>query len=198
MRLVYVNLLWIAFTLIGFGVLGFFPATIAMYSVCRKWVMGEQDIPIFKTFIHSYKSELGKGNMLGLCLVATLYILWVDYRVLQTAGDGFLYNIAYLFFLLIVFYGGFLLFFFPMYVHYELKVRHLVKNTFLIVIASPLTTIVMITLGLLVYYLSLSISGVLLFFSGSTIAFFSMRISYRVFQKVDGKRTRPNLRTFTG
>jgi uncharacterized membrane protein YesL len=198
MRIVFVNLLWIAFSLIGFVILGFFPATIAMFYVCRKWVMGEHDLPVYKTFFHTYKSEFGKGNILGLCLSAILYILLMDYRTLQTAGDGNLHMIAYMFFLLLVFYGVFLLFLFPMYVHYELKVRHLVKNTFLIVIASPLTAIVMMTGGLLIYYISLSVSGIPLFFSGSTLAFFSMQVSYRAFQKIDGKRKKPELQNLTG
>jgi uncharacterized membrane protein YesL len=185
-RLAYLNLLWIAFTLIGFVLLGFFPATIAMFSVCRKWVMGDQDAPIFKTFFHSYKTEFKKGNLIGVCLMAIVYILWVDYRILQASANSNLQTLAYLFFLLFVFYVIFLLFLFPMYVHYELKLRQLIKNTFLLAIASPLTGIVLVTAVLLVYYLSLSISGVVVFFSGSALALFLMWLSYRVFQKHKG------------
>ncbi|MBS4177478.1 YesL family protein [Lederbergia citrea] len=39
----YVNLPWISFGLI---VLGFFPATAAMFTVIRKWMMKEQ-VPVF-------------------------------------------------------------------------------------------------------------------------------------------------------
>jgi uncharacterized membrane protein YesL len=185
-RLAFLNLLWIAFTLLGFVLLGFFPATIAMFSVCRKWVIGEQDVPVFKTFFHSYKKEFRKGNGIGGCLLAIAYILWVDYRILQTSANSNLQSLAYLFFLLFVFYGIFLLFLFPMYVHYELRIRQLIKNTLLLAVASPLTAIVMVTAVLFVYYLSLSISGVVVFFSGSTIALFIMWFSYRVFQKHKG------------
>jgi uncharacterized membrane protein YesL len=182
-RLAFLNLLWIAFTLLGFVLLGFFPATIAMYSVCRKWVIGEQDVPVFKTFLHFYRREFRKGNVIGGCLLAIAYILWVDYRILQTSANSNFQSLAYLFFLLFVFYGIFLLFLFPMYVHYELRIRQLIKNTFLLAIASPLTAIVMVTAVLFVYYLSLSISGVVVFFSGSTLALFIMWLEYRVFQK---------------
>lgn len=196
MRLAYVNLLWIVFTLAGFGLLGFFPATIAMFSVCRKWVMDEEDVPVFKTFIHFYKAEFRKGNLLGLCLLVMLYIFWVDYQILQTASSSHFQALGYVFFLLFVFYGAFLLFLFPMYVHYELTLRELVKNTFLIAITSPLTTIVMITGALLVYYLSLSILGVVLFFSGSALAMFLMWFSYRSFQRLEGAAFKRNVRHF--
>lgn len=186
-RLAYLNLLWIIFTLSGFVVLGFFPATIAMFSVCRKWLLGERDVPVFTAFFYTYKAEFVKGNFLGLCVLGISYILWVDYRILQTSGNSNLPTFAYLFFLLFVFYGIFLLFLFPMYVHYELKLVQLVKNTFLLVITSPLTAIVMVTAVLLVYFLSLSISGVVLFFSGSTLALFLMWSSNRVFQKFEYK-----------
>ncbi|MEH7494380.1 YesL family protein [Neobacillus niacini] len=185
-RLAFLNLLWIAFTLVGFVFLGFFPATIAMFSVCRRWVMGEQDVPVYKTFFQSYRTEFRKGNLIGICLMAIVYILWVDYRILQTSANSNLQSLAYLFFLLIVFYGIFLLFLFPMYVHYELKGRQLIKNTLLLAVASPLTAIVMVTGVLFVYYLSLSISGVVFFFSGSILALFIMWFSYRVFQKHKG------------
>src|SRR5690625_6342583 len=48
MRLAYVNILWIAFSLVGIIILGFFPATIGMFTVIRKWIQGDGDIPIFK------------------------------------------------------------------------------------------------------------------------------------------------------
>jgi uncharacterized membrane protein YesL len=185
-KLAFLNLLWIAFTLLGCVLLGFFPATIAMFSVCRKWVMGEQDVSVFKTFFHTYKTEFRKGNAIGVGLLAIAYILWVDYSILHTSANSNLQSLAYLFFLLFVFYGIFLLFLFPMYVHYELKLRQLIKNTLLLAIGSPLTAIVMVTAVLFVYYLSLSISGVVVFFSGSTLALFIMWFSYRVFQKQKG------------
>lgn len=49
-RFAYLNLLWIAFSLVGLGVVGFFPATAAMFAVVRKWVHGEKDIPVFQVF----------------------------------------------------------------------------------------------------------------------------------------------------
>ncbi|WP_396954475.1 DUF624 domain-containing protein, partial [Niallia sp.] len=39
-KLMYVNALWMGCTFLGLGIFGFFPATAAMFSVVRKWIMG--------------------------------------------------------------------------------------------------------------------------------------------------------------
>lgn len=41
MRLAYINILWLGGIILGLGVVGFFPATVAMLSVIRKWSYGE-------------------------------------------------------------------------------------------------------------------------------------------------------------
>ncbi len=57
MRFAYVNILWGLFTLAGLVLFGFMPATVAMFTVIRKWLMGETDIPVFKTFFASFKKR---------------------------------------------------------------------------------------------------------------------------------------------
>jgi uncharacterized membrane protein YesL len=47
-RLAYLNLLWIMFSLAGLVVFGVMPSTIAMYTVTRRWLTEDVDIPIFK------------------------------------------------------------------------------------------------------------------------------------------------------
>ncbi len=50
-KFAYLNLLWIAFSLLGLGLFGLFPATAAMFAVVRKWINGEKDIPVFHVFL---------------------------------------------------------------------------------------------------------------------------------------------------
>src|SRR5690606_20734708 len=35
----------------------FFPATAAMFSVVRKWVMGDPDVPLLKSYFRAYKEN---------------------------------------------------------------------------------------------------------------------------------------------
>src|SRR5699024_2801656 len=86
MRLAYVNLLWVLFTALGLGLFGIFPATVALFTVTRKWVMGDHDIPIFSTFWHTYRKEFFKSTLFGFILFVIGYIIYVDLVYLPT-GD---------------------------------------------------------------------------------------------------------------
>src|SRR5699024_8786634 len=55
-KLMYLHVLWVAFTLLGAIVLGFFPATAGVSTVTRKWVEGHRDVPGIRTVFDAYKS----------------------------------------------------------------------------------------------------------------------------------------------
>lgn len=78
LKFFYANLLWFVFTMLGLGVFGFMPATTALFSVTRKWIMGKTDIPIFKTFWQAYRGEFFRSNAIGLILAAAGIIIYVD------------------------------------------------------------------------------------------------------------------------
>ena len=50
MRLAYLNVLWILFSLAGLVVFGLMPATAAMFTVAREWAKGNTDAPVFSVF----------------------------------------------------------------------------------------------------------------------------------------------------
>ena len=56
MRLAYLNLLWIGFTLAGAVIFGLAPATAAMFAVTRQWTLGKTDVPVFQTFFGRLKN----------------------------------------------------------------------------------------------------------------------------------------------
>src|SRR5690625_7732837 len=81
MRLAYVNLLWILFTVLGLGLFGIFPATVALFVVTRKWVMGDHDIPIFSRFWHNYRKEIFLSTLLGFFLFLIGFVIFVYFIV---------------------------------------------------------------------------------------------------------------------
>ncbi|MBO1913821.1 DUF624 domain-containing protein, partial [Microvirga sp. 3-52] len=50
-KLLHVQVIWILFCLIGLFIGGIFPATFTMFSIIRKWIMKQDDFPVFKTFL---------------------------------------------------------------------------------------------------------------------------------------------------
>src|SRR5690625_3722809 len=162
MRLAYVNILWIAFTLVGIIIFGFFPATTGMFSVIRKWVQGKSDIPIFLTFWSTYKKEFLKSNLLGFILSLIGYILYIDFTFLRQGVDGFLQFTYYPLLIVILLYMLVLLYVFPVFVHYEVNIFQVCKNAFLLMtmsknafllmVMSPLITIMMIVGLVIAFY----------------------------------------------
>ncbi|WP_080875258.1 YesL family protein [Oceanobacillus timonensis] len=174
-RFAYLNLLWIAFSLLGLGLLGFFPATAAMFAVVRKWVHGEKDIPVFQVFWKSYKKEFLKINVLGYMLAGTGYLMTMEFQILRTQ-EHIAYTMASfavvgLFLLLAVI----ALYLFPLFAHFQLRPLDYIKWALLIGIGHPLLTVFLLGIVIALIYLSLmTIPAVLFFFGGSVIAYILM------------------------
>lgn len=186
MKLAYVNFLWIAFTLLGLGVLGFMPATVAMFSVVRKWNNGEKDIPVFKTFWDTYRKEFLKANGLGLILFLFGYLLVVEFRILRLQEDMINYIVSFGVLAVLILYAIVLLYFFPVYVHFNLKMTDYIKWPFIIGIVHPILTLFMAVGLVVILYLSyVTIPGILFFFGGSVTAYFIMWGASKTFDKYE-------------
>lgn len=188
MQFAYLQLLWIAFTILGLGVFGIFPATAAMFSVIRKWVIGEVDAPVFKTFWKNYKTEFIKVNGLGLILAAIGWLLYFDYHYFargESIGSTILkimtLLIAYLFITTCIY-------FFPIFVHYRYRFFDYIKFSFLFSLASPLKTAGLFIITYIIYFLLMKVPALFLFFSGSIISYIWMWYIYRTITKMHSSK----------
>jgi uncharacterized membrane protein YesL len=180
-RLALINILWLFFSIIGLIIFGFFPATVAMFTIIRKSVLKE-DVPIFRTFWLTYKKEFFKSNLLGLILVVIGYIFYLDLIFLKSTSGLIQFLYAPMLVMSFV-YMLMLLYIFPVYVHYEIKVFQIIKNSFLIMILYPIYTIMMIMMILLVSFMMLKLSSTIIFFSGSLFSLIIMGCSNFAFQR---------------
>lgn len=184
MRFAYLNILWIAFTLLGLIVFGFTPATTSLFAIVRKWVQGKTDIPIFKTFWKNYKKEFFKSNLLGIIFFTFGYILFLDFQLVIESTNSVLQLTYIPLIVLIIVYILTLLYIFPVYAHYDVSIIYVLKNAFLIMLMRPLTTIIMIVGTGAVYLLIRFIPGLIPFFTVSLWAYIMMWSSHRVFKKL--------------
>ncbi|WP_077619399.1 YesL family protein [Bacillus sinesaloumensis] len=187
MRLAYINLLWIMFTIMGLGLFGFFPATISMFTVVRKWLMGFDDIPVFKTFWNAYKKEFLKSNLLGLIIMITAYILYIDIQFLRST-DGFINVLFYPTILLCIGFILTLCFVFPTFVHFDVSVFKVFKNSFLLMLMNPLSTLMMIIGSIAVYMVMTTIPGLIPLIGGSVLAFIIMWSAFLAFTRIERQR----------
>jgi len=89
MKLAFVNLLWILFTILGLVVFGFYPAWIAMCRLMTLWSRGE-DPPLFKTYWSIYRKVFFKGNLTALSIIIMTIFIFINLNVISYVG-GFLF-----------------------------------------------------------------------------------------------------------
>lgn len=184
-RFMYVNILWIAFTLMGLIAFGFFPATTAMFTVVRKWVLKQPDIPIFKTFWFTYKKEFAKSNLLGLVVILFNFFMYSNIKIVE-ATTVQAYKLLYIPNVIVIFiFLLTLLYIFPVFVHFDVRMRDGIKNAFILMTINPIATFSMAVLTGFFCFLFLKIPGLIPFFSGSSIAFLLMWICNYVFAKTE-------------
>ncbi|WP_077624678.1 YesL family protein [Sediminibacillus massiliensis] len=187
-RIAYLNFLWILFSMMGLLVFGVFPATIALFALCRKWINGEDELPVFRCFYQVFRHEFIKSNLLGLMLVTIGGIIYLDYLFLTQVADGFakwillpLIPLAIVFLLL-------LFFIFPVYVHYEATLLHHLKNAMYITILHPFTLLLMVLVSAVTYIVYSAIPALIPFFGLSIVAWTLMFFAEKCFTKLDAKR----------
>ncbi|MEY8752880.1 YesL family protein [Alkalicoccobacillus gibsonii] len=182
-RLAFINLLWILFTILGLGLFGVFPATVALLATLRQ-LINQNDGSIFKTFWTFYKEEFIKSNGVGLCVVLLSLILISNIQFLQTMNTGlsqFFYLatiITACFFLLVVCY------FLSLYVEFQAPIKTHLKNAFLLAIYNPVASLTMIFGFFAVYLLITFVSGIGLFFSMSALGLVVLSSAKLAFRKV--------------
>lgn len=147
-----------------------FPSTSAMFSVVRKWVMGDTDVPLFKTFFRSYRENYRQAMLGGLIYGVLLTILIVDYRLYaqNIAGLGFL-STLFLFLIFLVLVS--LFHFFSLVSHFRMKTLQIIKNALLLTIGRPFRTLAMALFAFGVFWLSTHYTFLIPFFMGSVIAY---------------------------
>ncbi|QNG59353.1 YesL family protein [Metabacillus idriensis] len=184
-RLAFLNLIWIAFTLAGFILFGIFPSTTAAFSVIRKWLRGEKDVPLVRTFWQSYRKEFIHSNKLGILFGLTACILLVDLKFVQTLHGVAFISLTSIFSLLIILFVFTLIYIFPVYVHYELRTLLYIRQAFFIAIVNPIQTILLVLASVLSFYVTMMLSGLFLFFGISGISLLIMWYSLRIFMNMD-------------
>ncbi len=144
MRFAYINLLWVLFTLAGVVVLGIYPATTAMFSIMREWLRGNSDLPVFNTFWSYYKKDFWKSNHLGIYTSIIFLLIFFDLFYIQSDASKLITWTHIPIFACILFFIFLLFYLFPVFAHYDLKVRSIYKQAFFIMLISPIQIIMMV------------------------------------------------------
>lgn len=188
-RLGWSNLLWIGLTLAGGVVVGFFPATAALYATWRRWLRTPQsrEEPIARLMLAAWKQELGRANAIGwpvAFLTAVLsYDLWLTG---QLAGAG---RVA---FYASVVIAGLLL---AMLLHLPFVLAHvegpplrLVRTAAMLALAFPLHTVAIAAVIVGLSFVETPLPALLVFASASPVAACTAYLDLRGFARLEQQR----------
>ncbi|WP_042454465.1 YesL family protein [Neobacillus dielmonensis] len=181
LKLVYIQLLWLLFTLPGFIVLGVGPSTYAMFTVIRQWIRGNKDIPIFETFYQSYRTGFKESALIGLLYLTAGIILYVDLLYIESQvlrGVLIVVGILYLISLSYIF---------PILVHYDWKgVKLKLKCSLLFGISYLQYTLMLFVVLAAVYFALLMVVPVTMVLFGVSIgSYIVMWLTHQVFNRIE-------------
>lgn len=181
-RLVILNVLWLGFSVVGLGILGVFPSTSALFSVLRKWFIGQEQVKITKEFFQYYRQDFWKSNGLGYSLLFIAVILWIDFQFVSSIAHYSTFTLGYIVLLLLAFSLLSCCVVFPIYAHYQLSFLHYIKYTLLFPITNTLSMIVLTVLLFIAQAIFHQFPGFIMFIGVSFPAFIVMKITYPIFQ----------------
>lgn len=191
-RLVWTNILWFVFIAAGLGVFGIMPATIALFTVTRRWKMGDLDVSILKVFKETFRKEFIRSNILGLIFAAIGVFLYIDLKIAENM-EGTFSVILYVFisFIILLYLNAFI-HLFPVYVHFEYLLRDYIKQSFIISLISPVSTILMAAGLFFIGYLIVNMPGLLPFISGVLPAYWIINVCIRRFKTLEQQQIKGN------
>lgn len=182
-RFVYLQFLWAVFSVAGLIGFGFFPATFTMFAITRKWIRGDTDLSLFKTFKEMFRRDFLKTNAIGWMTAAAGFILYFYLRQFQSLTGTLSIVLFFLALILCLIFIMTLFFLAPVYAQYELSVLQSVKIAAMMALSHPLHVI---SMGFTIYCFILfmqKIPGLLPFFSFSYLVFALMWIANLAFMR---------------
>ena len=187
MKIAYLNILWLLFTIAGLFLFGLFPATAAMFSVIRNWFIGKSEVSIWTAFWGFFQKNFVKLNGFALLFYGFAYFLYYDFSFIQLNPGklDFLFPVLLLITLIFIITS---IYFFPIYVHFDLKYFQYIKQSFLIAVVSPLETISIILSIIALYLIVTLLPGIIPLFTGSVLAYIITWLSFRAFERIKLKK----------
>ena len=158
------NLLWIAFTVLGAGVFGAGPATAAAHIAVRKRVNGGSG-HLLRCFAAAYFRNFGRANALSLPVMAVVAALVLNWNYFSRGHGLFPQFMAVGVLVAAVFLAGMACYVFPMYARYELPLPQYLLMSSRFAVRHLAGTVILLFVSAAVVYASSWLPGLIPFFS---------------------------------
>ncbi|MCQ6273115.1 DUF624 domain-containing protein [Pseudarthrobacter sp. R1] len=158
------NMLWLAFTVLGLGVLGVGPATAAAQILIRKRARGDT-ARLLPGFAREYCRNFVRGNALALPVMGVAVALAMNWNYFSGSG-GFLSQLAAAAtFVGAIFVAGAVCYLFPMFARYELPLGQYFLMSSRFALRHLAGTVILLFVSAAAVYASGAVPGLIPFFS---------------------------------
>jgi uncharacterized membrane protein YesL len=178
------NLLWIAFTALGLGVLGAGPATAAASILVRQRAKGEA-ARLLPGFAREYLRNFVRGNALALPVMGVAVALAMNWNRFSAGGDLPSQLGAAATFAGAIFLAGAVCYLFPMYARYELPLAQYFLMSSRFAMRHLAGTVILLFVSAAVAYASGAVPGLIPFFSVGAWLFLTGWLCHRFFTAND-------------
>nr|WP_328703180.1 DUF624 domain-containing protein [Alkalihalobacterium elongatum] len=184
-RFIALNILWLLFFVMGLGVFGIMPATVALFRVVREWIKGDPHFPLFSNYLKFYKGEFIRSNLLGAFFAIVFYIIYVNFSFVT-----YFYQESIHFYIYLVIFGigtiAVMTFLntFSVMAHFEYKkTSQYLKAAAGLVFARPLTALLQLFWLFAYLLVAINFPKIFIAIGISVFAYVLMSINYSVFKK---------------
>lgn len=158
------NMLWLAFTVLGLGVLGAGPATAAAQILVRKRAKGEA-ARLLPAFAHEYVRNFVRGNALALPIMGVAVALAMNWNYFSGSADFLSQLAAAATFVGAIFVAGAVCYLFPMFARYDLPLNQYLVMSSRFALRHLAGTVILLFVSAAVAYASGAVPGLIPFFS---------------------------------
>ncbi|KRG12118.1 YesL family protein [Lederbergia galactosidilytica] len=180
-RVMILQVLFMTFTVLGLGIIGFLPALLAIMAVARQYLRETAEPSIVKMFWRSYKEMFVKVNLFGLPIIGIILAMFMAIQHFQQVDGVFSQVLIYGAYFVIAILVILLIHGLPSLVHMEISFVHLVRGSFLITLIRPFHTIVVALMLITVCWVSYKMSIILAVFLITPVAYFWIKIALHAF-----------------
>lgn len=185
-HLVLLNICFWVGSILGLGLLGVFPSTVALFYVLRQIIVFKDEDDLLKKYWRNYKDNFVKANVLGYVYVLATAILYTNYKIALLVNHTIL---SYVYFFVIILLTAIvvlsLLTVFPVFVHYHFRLSEYPKIALIYSIARPIQTILSLGLVYIIFQVMLRYNALFLLFGVSLIVYILMRLASTHFLKIN-------------
>ncbi|MBM7677549.1 YesL family protein [Gracilibacillus alcaliphilus] len=182
-RLVYVNVLWLLFSL---PVITAIPSFYAMLSIIDKWKNDEKDFAVFSQFTSECKRYFWKSYQNSLLYIIIIGVLIIDFSILRNSANESLIVISYALLtlaallIMVTFYAV------PISVKFSLKHYKVMMLSLALMIKQPVRSLTAIVIPIFSIALLLVQTGFGILFLGSFTAYFMVTATNKGLKKIYG------------